>query len=381
MNPTAPDPVGEAPGPPADAVLLRRLRRAAGLDGYLPFDRYMEIVLYDPGHGFYDRGSTRLGRAGDFYTAAHVHRLFGATLARHLAELRRRAHPRGVWAVVEVGPGDGTLAADILEALDHLEGDDRSWEYVLVERSPALQAQARERLEATRSRIPWRFVPSLASLGPVRGVVLANELLDAFPVRRLRRTPEGWAEMGVHVAAEGPLTWAVRGLPPESAPPSLPLDASEGTVLEVSPTAEAWIREVADHLAEGRALLIDYGDDEDALVARVPSGTLEALRSHRSVDPLSHPGTADLSSWVNFTRVRRAAASAGLSEVSYTALRDALLAWGLDQVRGEESASAEAVDAVKLQLAQKSFLLSFETFRVLELSAEPSHAGGGENRS
>ena len=122
MNSPASADASEGPPPPADPVLLRRLRAAAGPEGRLSFDRYMEIVLYDPGHGFYDRSGTRLGRAGDFYTAAHVHQLFGATLAAHLRELHSASQDRDRWSIVEVGPGDGTLAADVLTALGRHDG-------------------------------------------------------------------------------------------------------------------------------------------------------------------------------------------------------------------------------------------------------------------
>lgn len=381
MNGRPPAATADPAVPPGDSVLRRRLRDASDATGYLPFDRYMEMVLYDPDQGFYDRTGTRLGRAGDFYTAAHVHRLFGATLAAHLRELRGRSGDRGHWAIVEVGPGDGTLAVDILLSLEAGGEEASGWEYILVERSPVLQAQARQRLSRAEVHIPWRFASSLAGLGPVNGVILANELLDALPVRRFQRTAEGWAELGVTVPETGSLAWATRPVPPDAVPSRLPSVAPPGSVLEISPTIDAWMREVADHLADGRAILIDYGDEEPALLSRAPSGTLEAIRSHQPVDPLSRPGTADLSCWVNFTRTRRAAETAGLREVSYLPLRAALVDWGLDRVRRSESADADPVEMVKLQLAQKSFLLGFENFQVLELEPPPPHVGGGENRS
>ncbi len=371
----------DAAAPTGDSVLRRRLRAAADPSGYLPFDRYMEMVLYDPGQGFYDRSGTRLGRAGDFYTAAHVHRLFGDTLAAHLCDLRGRTPYAGRWSLVEVGPGDGTLAVDILQALAAAGERGGDWEYILVERSPALQAQAGQRLSAAGVPFPWRFSSSLAALGPVSGVVLANELLDALPVRRLQRTPEGWAELGVSVPETGALAWATRPVEPDALPSDLPSAAAPGTVLEISPTTDAWMREVSDHLARGYAIVIDYGDQESALLSRAPLGTLEAIRSHQPVDPLSRPGTADLSCWVNFSRTRRAAEAAGLRQVSYGPLRTALVDWGLDRVRLQEAAGADPVEVVKLQLAQKSFLLGFENFQVLELEPLSSHVGGGENRS
>jgi NADH dehydrogenase [ubiquinone] 1 alpha subcomplex assembly factor 7 len=352
-----------------DPVLRGRLRAAADPEGFLPFDRFMEISLYEPGRGFYDRSTTRLGRAGDFYTAAHVHGLFGATLADHFRQIRQvEGNPPG-FPIVEVGPGDGTLAADIRTALRRLPASAADWEYILVERSAALRSAIEARLgAAVPGDVPWRFAPSLASAGPVGGIVLANELLDAFPFRRLQSTGPGWSELGVIVPPDGPLRPGVLAPGRNGLPADLPSNAPVGTVLEVSPTMEGWIRELADHLTGGRAVLIDYGVDEEVLLSRGPAGTIEAIRDHHPVDPLSRPGTADISAWVNFTRVRRAAHAAGLRETFYGPLSEALLSWGVDEVRAQLEAEADQVEAVKLRLAQKSFLMGFASFKVLELT-------------
>ncbi len=352
-----------------DPVLRRRLRVAADGDGYLPFDQFMEISLYDPGRGFYDRASTRLGREGDFYTAAHVHGLFGATLASHFREVRRSEGSPVRFPIVEVGPGDGTLAADIRTALRRGSTGANGWEYVLVERSAALRAVISSRLGVAQpGEVPWRFSPSVGSEGPIQGILLANELLDAFPFRRLVKTASGWAELGVNIPAEGPIRTEVRGPERTQPPAALPADAPVGSVLEVSPAMESWIRELGDNVAGGRAVLIDYGVEEGALLSRGGTGTIEAIRDHRPVDPLSRPGTADISAWVNFTRVRRAAEAAGLEEIFYGPLSDALVTWGIDDVRARLEADAGPVEATKLKLAQKSFLFGFSTFKVLELA-------------
>ncbi|MCI4347402.1 MAG: SAM-dependent methyltransferase [Thermoplasmata archaeon] len=354
-----------------DPVLRRRLQGAADDDGFLPFDRFVEIALYDPGRGFYDRAATRLGRAGDFYTAAHVHGLFGATLAAHFREIWKSAGSPARFHLVEVGAGDGTLAADLRAALVRTVPESSDWEFLVVERSAALRGVVEAKLgPAGSGYLHWRFVPSLAAAGPVRGIVLANELLDAYPFRQFKKIPEGWAELGVTVPAKGALTNAMRRSGQVVFPPDLPTDALDGAVLEVSTTMEAWIRELSDHLVAGRAVLIDFGDQEDALLRRGRSGTLEAIRGHRPVDPLSRPGTADLSAWVNFTRVRRTAQRAGFHESFYGSLSEALVRWGIDDVRARLEPGTDSVDAVKLHLAMKSFLFGFDSFRVLELSPE-----------
>jgi SAM-dependent MidA family methyltransferase len=352
-----------------DPVLRGRLRSAADPEGFLPFDRFMEISLYEPGRGFYDRSTTRLGREGDFYTAAHVHGLFGATLAAHFRQIRQTEGNTAGFPIVEVGPGDGTLAADIRAALRRPAAPATGWEYVLVERSASLRSAIESRLGAVvPGDVPWRFAPSLASAGPLRGIVLANELLDAFPFRRLQKTDQGWAELGVVIPPDGPVRPGLLAPGRTALPADLPPGAPAGAVLEVSPTMEGWIRELADHLTGGRAVLVDYGVDESVLLSKGPAGTMEAIRDHRPVDPLSRPGTADISAWVNFTRVRRVAQSAGLRETFYGPLSEALLSWGLDEVRAQLEQAADQVEAVKLRLAQKSFLMGFASFKVLELA-------------
>ena len=355
--------------PTVDPVLRRRLRAAAAADGFLPFDRFMEISLYDPGRGFYDRSTTRLGREGDFYTASHVHGLFGATLAAHFREVRASMDGNVRFPIVEVGPGDGTLAGDIRFALRSPIGVDSGWEYVLVERSASLRKAIFDRLgDLKPGEVPWRFTPSISSEGPIQGILLANELLDAFPFRRFLQTDVGWAELGVIIPEDGPVRSGVRDPAHTRAPADLPDGAPIGSVLEVSPSMESWIRELADHLATGRAILIDYGAEEPELLTRGGAGTLEAIREHRPVNPLSRPGTADISAWVNFTRVRRAARRAGLSETFFGPLSEALLRWGIDAVRGSLEIGEDSIEATKLRLAQKSFLLGFGTFKVLELA-------------
>jgi len=358
-----------AADPSLNPILRRRLRAAANTEGFVRFDRFVEIVLYEPGQGFYDRAGPRLGRAGDFYTAAHVHPLFGETLAVHFRHIRQAEGPSSQFRIVEVGPGDGTLAGDIRAALRRDSTGAAGWEYVIVERSATLRTTIQNRLGPSgMGTVPWRFATGLSANGPFRGILLANELLDAFPFRRLRKTTEGWAELGVTVPTEGPIRQAVGPLDPGGLPKNLPEHVSEGTVLEVSSTMEAWIRELADHLAGGRAVLIDYGEEEEALVRRGGAGTLEAIRGHRSVDPLSSPGTADLSAWVNFTRVRNAARAAGFRETFYGPLSEALVQWGIDEILKNWEAKADPVEAVKARLAVKSFLFGFGSFKVLELA-------------
>jgi SAM-dependent MidA family methyltransferase len=356
--------------PGASLDLLPELSRAAQTDGFLPFDRYMEVVLYSEPHGYYSSARTPLGTPGDFYTAAHVSPLFSAALASRFADVRRRLGPGRPCHLVDLGAGDGTLLAGMLRALAATTEGATGLDVVVVERTRSMRALALERVSAAAQplRASVRATDSFASLGPVDGVVVANELLDAQPVRRLERRGEGWVELGVRLS--GGRVVPAEGVPARPIPsPPLPAQPPEGTILEVSPSAEALVREVADHLVHGLLLVDDYGMEERELVAGHPGGTLATVRGHREGgSPLEAPGAADLSAFVNFTRVRAAAARSGLAVLSDRSQAEALGEWGFPRLLERAVADAGSEEQrVRLRLQAKNLLFGFERFRVLEL--------------
>jgi SAM-dependent MidA family methyltransferase len=356
-----------------DAVMLGHLRAAAGADGFVPFDRYMELALYAEGVGYYDRGAAVLGPRGDFYTAAHLHPVFARTLARRLLAIRQALGPDRPFEVVEVGAGDGELARGILAECATAAATGGPVRYTIVERSASLRARALERARGVTDAIPVRALRGLGDEGPVVGAIVANEVLDAQPTRRLRWTGRSWLELGVRVADGGLAPVEVPMARPELDPPLVP-PTDPGQIVEVAPGAEALVREVGDHLASGVFLAIDYGMDESELRAAHPNGTLAAVRHHREVeDVLAAPGTADLSTFVNFSRIRAAARSAGLVELAFERQAEALGRWGYSDVLDDAIRTAGSSEAeVRVRLASKNLLFGFERFRVLELSAAAS---------
>jgi SAM-dependent MidA family methyltransferase len=366
------------PGPPAEsasgdrlAALLRRARSEADPEGFLPFDRWMELALYADDLGFYTRPRSPFGSTGDFYTAPQVHRLFAATWAERVWAVLNRLGVDRPFTLMELGPGDGTLAAGIATSLGPRLSPGHDVRFVLVERSSPLRATA---LERTRSAgVPYgidvRVEESVSSLGPFEGVVVANELLDAFPVRRLRWDGSAWQELGVRLDGTGvhphevPLTRSIVG-------PEPPKPPGPGTVFEFSPAAEGLVRELADHLVSGVWLLDDYGMEETELLHGHPDGTLATARGHRSgSDPLIAPGETDLSTFVNWTRLRAVARAAGLDVVSDRSQAEALGAWGFPALFEAAVSRAGSTEAeVRLRLAVKNLLFGFERFRILELA-------------
>ncbi|HTW55967.1 MAG TPA: SAM-dependent methyltransferase [Thermoplasmata archaeon] len=346
------------------AAIAARLAARAEPDGFVPFDRFMDAALYADGVGRYARPDPPLGTGGDFYTAAHVSPLFGATIADRCAAvgalLPRREPPR----IVEVGAGDGALAEAILRAVPL---DTPFAEYVIVDRSGPLRARAVARAEAVRAPVRVRTAPALSADGPFCGVVIANELLDALPARRVRWDGTGWRELGVRWTGDrfAPAESAARDPVPV---PAQPVPA--GSVLEFAPAALGFVREIGDHLAAGAALLLDYGMGTDELVRGHPTGTLAGARRHRPVDdPLDAPGETDLSVFVDFDRLRAAARSAGLRELGFSSQAEALARWGFEaRLAAAVGAAPDAAARVKVQLAAKNLLFGFDRFRVLELA-------------
>jgi SAM-dependent MidA family methyltransferase len=302
---------------PAD-VIREEIRKSGGIS----FARFMELALYCPETGYYEKKEDNIGRAGDFITSVSVGSLFGELLAFQLAdwlEELNRAGLGGPLAIVEAGAHDGRLAADILS---WLQANRRELfarlEYFLVEPSARRQAWQREKLQPFAGQARWcTDVRELAG-SDLRGVLFGNELLDAFPVRRFGWDAAGqrWYEWGVELAGEG-FQWlrldASAAGPEAWCPAELLPVLPNGFVVETSPAAESWWRAAAGLLAHGRLMAIDYGYTAEEMIS--PSranGTLRAYRRHQVThDLLADPGSQDLTAHVNFAAIQRAGEAAG----------------------------------------------------------------------
>ena len=359
-----------------DPRLLAALAAAADPDGFLPFDRYMDRALYAEGVGYYARPSSPFGPAGDFYTAAEVHPLFAATIAGRIAEIRRRFPAERPFVLVEVGPGEGHLAAAIVNELGRSEGRARPRERGLDRPLPRTPASG-GRPGPCRRRTARHAGPRPRLHRFVGGVRRS---------RPRQRAPGCAARSdGCGAPTTGGSSWACDFSTAQSCPaesqsrrpvigPPLPQHAPDGTVFEFSPAAEGLVREVADHLVRGALLIDDYGMDEGELLAGHPGGTLEGIRAHRSGwDPVEAPGATDLSAFVNFTRIRAVAEAAGLKVTYDRRQAEALGDWGFPQRFESAIRSAGNPEAeVRIRLAAKNLLFGFERFRILELEPAPA---------
>jgi len=279
---------------------------AAG--GWQPFERFLTLALYEPGLGYYARGTPVFGRmpqsGSDFVTAPELSPLFGATLARAVAQALDAA---GVREVVEFGAGSGALAAQLLDALGS-----RVRRYRIVELSGSLQARQRERLARFGDRVEWLAEWPEA----MHAVVVGNEVLDAMPVTLLHWDGAQWFERGVALH-EGAWAWADR---PTALQPPHPGPFVPGTVTEIHPQAEAFVRGLARRLHRGAAFFIDYGFPEHEYYHPQRSGgTLMCHRAHEAdTNPLADVGENDITAHVNFSAMALAAQDAGLDVLGYT---------------------------------------------------------------
>ncbi len=301
MRPGAAAPVGA--GDP-ESALGRELGRLIEAHGPIDVATFVALALGHPTQGYYTAHAA-LGAEGDFVTAPEASQLFGEMLGVALATAWQAAGGPPAH-LVELGPGNGTLMADLWRATAGVPGFHAALDVHLVETSPILRSRQAERLRAIH-RPSWH--DALAGVPKDRPLlVIANEFLDALPIRQLIRLEGGWHEIRLGLDAGGRLAF---GPSPGRSPlsPRLP-EAAIGSVLELSPAREAAVAELALRLAGqgGQAWIVDYGDLDPA-----PGSTLQAVSRHRKIDPLTRPGEVDLSSRVAFGPLARIATEAGLA--------------------------------------------------------------------
>lgn len=341
--------------------LAARFRRLIESFGPIPVARFM-----GESNAHYYAARDPLGAAGDFVTAPEISQMFGELIGLWLADVWVRRGQPAAALYAELGAGRGTLAVDALRAMGTAGLHPR---IQLVESSPALRALQAAALPAAR------FHPDLADMpedGPL--LLVANEFLDALPVRQLVLTPQGWRERVVALEG-GSFVFAAGPSDMTGAAAELPADLPEGTIAETCPAAAAIVEEIVHRLVRqgGAALLLDYGH-----LAPRTGPTLQAVRAHRKVDPLAHPGEADLTARVDFDALAAIARRAGCRvqtadqgawlEAMGIGLRAATLAKAMPD-------EAEAVEAARRRLVNPDEMGTL--FKVLALTAPGWPQGAG----
>ncbi len=333
-------------------IILEKIKR----EGPIRFDTFMEMALYAPGLGYYMTDSTTIGRSGDFYTSSHLHPIFGAMMGRQMEEMWVHMGRPDSFHVVEMGAGMGYLARDMLDYLRNSTFNiqrstffDRL-RYTIVEMNPAIKAKQQELLSHFRSEVNW--VARMEELQPVRGCVLSNELLDAFPVRMVEMD----AEMEeIYVSAEGNELVEVKmpcGDDLRSYFREFDVELPAGYRTEVNLRLGDWIRNMGGRLTEGFVLTIDYGySARDYYGEDRNRGTFLCYYRHQvNEDPYRHIGEQDLTSHVNFSSLKKWGEASGLKTVGFCSQGTYLVSLGIDEVMKELcGVSSDAFDAAKIK--------------------------------
>ncbi|MBI2802498.1 MAG: SAM-dependent methyltransferase [Gammaproteobacteria bacterium] len=329
------------PDPSADEIALSKVLVATIVDelrtrdGFMPFERYMELALYAPGFGYYVAGARKFGRAGDFVTAPELSPLFGACLATQCAATLTTL---GGGHIIEFGGGSGRLAASILRALATLDALPKS--YSIIELSPELRRRQHAYLTVEIpelvSRVTWLNGPPAT---PLAGIVIANEIIDALPVTLFRAARSGVTERGVGVDADGVLVLRERPASREleanvaARQQAAPAPWPESYCSEINHRQRWWLADLEHFLARGVVVLADYGyPAAEYYHSDRSEGTLQCYFRHRvHSDPLWYPGLQDITAAVDFTALADAAVDAHFQVEGFAEQAAYLLSLGVTE--------------------------------------------------
>ena len=275
-------------------------------DGPMSLAHYMALCLGHPQHGYY---ATRdpFGAAGDFTTAPEISQMFGELIGLWAVDAWQRNGAPDPFALVELGPGRGTLMSDALRAARVVPVFLAAVEIHLVETSRVLRERQKTTLQTTGKPIIWH--DDLGTVPDLPVIMIANEFFDALPVRQFERRGGHWHERQVGLDPDRSLILTLGPPLPHSSDAGAPWqDAADGAVIEQSPACEAIIAAIAQRIATsgGGALVIDYGHARPGV-----GDTLQAVRGHRYAGVFETPGDADLTAHVDFARLAECAAQNG----------------------------------------------------------------------
>ena len=296
-------------------LLRQKIEQEIRERGPIPFSRYMELCLYDHDLGYYSRNAQQFGKAGDFYTSSDVHAVFGRLLARQFDEMwRALGSPRQI-ELLELGPGRGLFAQDVLDWSEKKFPDFfRALRYILVESSPALRERIKEtlgrHLDSGKAELGAPDALSKAPSHDIPTLVFANEFFDALPLEILGtrgslridtrdgRFTETWAQPSAE-ELEFLDRYSVHPEPDER--------------IEAPLAAQRFMEQMAANIQHGFLVAIDYGYTREEQLAGRHRGTMKALRAHSiSPNPYEAPGEQDITADVNFTALAAAANKHGM---------------------------------------------------------------------
>jgi SAM-dependent MidA family methyltransferase len=362
--------------PDAGASLRERIAAEIRRTGPIPFSRYMELCLYEPELGYYSRAREKFGKAGDFYTSSDVHAVFGRLLARQFEEMWRVLDSPARIDLIELGPGRGLFARDVLDWSAHQFPDFASaLRYSLVEQSAHLRAKLHERLAehvASGKCAIFDFLEPAAAAAGENLVIFGNEFFDALPVEVIDHRGAVWVAVEADRFVEQFVATSAAqnefldryGVHPE-----------EGERVEAPLLSLTWMDRIAAVFDKRRGfvVLIDYGYSREQQLAGRHRDTLMTYRRHVATpSPYEAPGEQDITAHVNFTALRSRGVERGLDTLALLTQSQFLI--GI----GEETQFADAFQDCRLPQEQAKVALQLkhlispeamgETFQVLLMS-------------
>lgn len=293
-------------------VLADRIRAY----GPMSLADYMAECLLHPQHGYYTTQNP-FGAAGDFITAPEISQMFGELLGLCLAQTWLDQGAPDPFTLAELGPGRGTLMADILRATKAVSGFHAAVRVVLVEASPRLHAIQAQTLQGYR--VTW--ITGVQDLPPHPLFLVANEFFDALPIRQFQRAAHGWRERLVGLSGDA-LAFGLGPVVPIADLTDRLADTTQGQIVELCPTAPVIMSELAARMSDtGAALIIDYGG------WRSLGDTFQAVQGHKMVDPFANPGQDDLTAHVDFAALAKVAHPLAHAYTTQGALLSGLGIW------------------------------------------------------
>lgn len=350
--------------------LAQKIKALIRATGPISITDYFAMCLADPEHGYY-RTREPFGATGDFITAPEISQLFGEMLGIFMVHAWQRHGSPADIRLVEVGPGRGTMMADMLRVIKRLALPlFETMSIHLVETSERLRGIQRVTLEAYSTKIAWH--DSFEEVPEGFTLIAANELFDAIPIRQFVRTPTGFRERLVGLDDQGQLAFAVgvASLDPQTLPSPI-ASIPDGTIFEVAPARQAVMATLCERLRQsgGTALIIDYGHMVSGF-----GDTLQAVRAHEFDPPMANPGEADLTSHVDFEDLARIALSSGIHLSGGLRQGDFLNGLGLTEraaalAKGKAPADQKLIAAAVDRLAGEGAGKMGELFKVIAVSS------------
>lgn len=332
-------------------------------DRRISFAEYMEMALYHPRYGYYAANNEKIGAHGDFFTSPHLAVDFGELLAQQFAQMWQILGQPQPFTLVEMGAGQGLLAADVLRGLQHHHPDCfAALEYVIVEKAAALIAEQKLRLQPWQSevKIEWRSLDEIPAHAIV-GCIFSNELVDAFPVHLVMLADGALQEIYVTAQSDGfgellgslstpKITdyFSLNGI--DLSTPAYP----EGYRTEVNLAALDWLSLISERIQRGYVLTIDYGYPASRYYSpRRSQGTLQCYYQHsHHNNPYLNVGQQDITAHVDFTALERQGDRCGLKTLGFTQQGLFLMALGL----GDRLTAISQIDAKNAQDIQNAML-------------------------